>query len=172
MWPEETRCDYCFPLPCNLQSAEIAGCIVVVMHVVQLDMPGLCAVVVNFLFPYVPLKRWRGGGRMCVCVIVYCFFVWFVLFLDCYICCCGSHSYTMCVCVCFFFPCWFEKLDGNIFHTPVAVCMSNGTSYLLGPVSSKLHTCGSVIMKKRHSWNCCRDMPRFTFHFTCYMSIR
>ena len=64
MWPEETRCYYCFPLPCNLQSAEIAGFIVVVMDVVQLDMFGLHAVVVNFRFPlpYVLQKRWREGA--------------------------------------------------------------------------------------------------------------
>ena len=55
----------------------MTGFIVVVMDVVQLDMSGLHAVVVNFRFPF-PLpspKEVERGGEMYVCVIVYCFFV-------------------------------------------------------------------------------------------------
>lgn len=64
---------YCFPLPRNLQSAEIASFIVVVMDSVQHDTLGLHAVVVNFRFPFLSLspEEMEGEGAKCVFVLSY-----------------------------------------------------------------------------------------------------
>ena len=171
MWPEETRCYYCFPLPCNLQSAEIAGFIVVVMDIVQLDMLGLHAVVVNFRFPFPlrsPKEVERGGGEMYVCVIVYCFFVWFVLFLDC-------HIFSIAVpivrhCGCFFFFLVGLRNMVEIFSTLLWLCVSVITlPSLSGQFAVNYMHVGWWLWRKWHSWISCRDMPGLAFHFmrTC-----
>jgi len=71
----------------------------------------------------------RGGERgrhvgLCYRVLFLCLICPIPWLL--YIFHCGSHSYALWLF--FFSSCRFEKHDGSVFHTPVAVCISNNTS--------------------------------------------